>query len=97
MNLEDAQEIKKRKTASRSPNNAFTAASMTTVDPDTFANDRPDTSGKAAEEELERTLERKLFKEMKVIGQFNLGFIVGKLGKDLFIVDQHASGMFLNC
>lgn len=97
MNLEDAQEIKKRKTASRSPNNAFTAASMTTVDPDTFANDRPDTSGKAAEEELERTFERKLFKEMKVIGQFNLGFIVGKLGKDLFIVDQHASGMFLNC
>eukprot|EP00890_Picochlorum_soloecismus_P003715 jgi/Picsp_1/4344/NSC_01850-R1_dna mismatch repair protein len=91
MNLENAREIKKRKSASRPLNNAFTAASMTTVDPDAFANDRSETSEKAAEEELERTFERKLFKEMKVIGQFNLGFIIGKLGKDLFIVDQHAS------
>lgn len=28
---------------------------------------------------------------MKVIGQFNLGFIIGKLDQDLFIVDQHAA------
>ncbi|KAK1354179.1 DNA mismatch repair protein PMS2 [Heracleum sosnowskyi] len=27
----------------------------------------------------------------RVIGQFNLGFILGKLEKDLFIVDQHAA------
>ncbi|KDO87272.1 hypothetical protein CISIN_1g0414662mg, partial [Citrus sinensis] len=26
-----------------------------------------------------------------VIGQFNLGFIIGKLDQDLFIVDQHAA------
>lgn len=25
---------------------------------------------------------------MQVIGQFNLGFIIGKLDQDLFIVDQ---------
>ena len=28
---------------------------------------------------------------MTVIGQFNLGFIVARLGRDLFLVDQHAS------
>jgi DNA mismatch repair protein PMS2 len=25
------------------------------------------------------------------VGQFNLGFIVARLGRELFIVDQHAS------
>jgi len=28
---------------------------------------------------------------MRIIGQFNLGFIVTQLGSDLFILDQHAS------
>lgn len=28
---------------------------------------------------------------MEVLGQFNLGFIIVRLGNDLFIVDQHAS------
>lgn len=32
-----------------------------------------------------------MFKEMEVIGQFNLGFIVTKLKSDLFIIDQHAT------
>ena len=27
---------------------------------------------------------------MKVLGQFNLGFIIARLGDDLFILDQHA-------
>jgi DNA mismatch repair protein PMS2 len=27
---------------------------------------------------------------MQVIGQFNLGFIIARLGSDLFILDQHA-------
>ena len=27
---------------------------------------------------------------MEVLGQFNLGFIVARLGNDLFILDQHA-------
>ncbi|CAA9995215.1 unnamed protein product [Nesidiocoris tenuis] len=31
------------------------------------------------------------FLQMEIIGQFNLGFIVAKLDKDLFIIDQHAS------
>ena len=28
---------------------------------------------------------------MRVVGQFNRGFIIARLGSDLFIVDQHAS------
>ena len=28
----------------------------------------------------------------QALGQFNLGFIIARLGRDLFIVDQHASG-----
>lgn len=30
-------------------------------------------------------------RRMEVVGQFNLGFIIARLGRDLFIVDQHAS------
>lgn len=32
-----------------------------------------------------------MFKEMEIIGQFNLGFIITKLKSDLFIIDQHAT------
>lgn len=28
---------------------------------------------------------------MKIIGQFNLGFIITRLESDLFIIDQHAT------
>jgi DNA mismatch repair ATPase MutL len=28
---------------------------------------------------------------MQVIGQFNLGFMLARLGKDIFIIDQHAA------
>lgn len=28
---------------------------------------------------------------MRIVGQFNLGFIIAKLNSDLFIVDQHAA------
>lgn len=30
-------------------------------------------------------------RKMEIVGQFNLGFIICRLEKDLFIVDQHAS------
>ena len=33
---------------------------------------------------------------MHVIGQFNLGFLVCRLGRDIFIVDQHASDEIFN-
>jgi len=37
------------------------------------------------------TLIKSDFRNMKILGQFNLGFLVCKLGKHLFIVDQHAA------
>ncbi|KAK3092069.1 hypothetical protein FSP39_024887 [Pinctada imbricata] len=45
----------------------------------------------AAEEELQKEIKKEMFSKMKILGQFNLGFIIVKLGEDLFIVDQHAS------
>ncbi|KAJ8547431.1 hypothetical protein K7X08_011017 [Anisodus acutangulus] len=45
----------------------------------------------AATNELERLFKKEDFSRMKVIGQFNLGFIIGRLDQDLFIVDQHAA------
>lgn len=29
--------------------------------------------------------------QMKIIGQFNHGFIIARLNEDVFIIDQHAS------
>jgi len=45
----------------------------------------------AAEAELERIFCKSSFRDLKILGQFNLGFILARLGTDLFIVDQHAS------
>ncbi|XP_014248387.1 mismatch repair endonuclease PMS2 [Cimex lectularius] len=44
-----------------------------------------------AENELKREISKEMFSMMYIIGQFNLGFIITKLGSDLFIIDQHAS------
>ncbi|TVU29461.1 hypothetical protein EJB05_21027, partial [Eragrostis curvula] len=49
------------------------------------------TSLAAATNELDRLFSKDDFGEMEVVGQFNLGFIIGKLNNDLFIVDQHAA------
>lgn len=46
---------------------------------------------KKAESELETEIKKDMFSTMKVIGQFNLGFIIAQLERDLFIVDQHAT------
>lgn len=45
----------------------------------------------AAEAELEKNVTKDMFRKMKVIGQFNLGFIIAMLKNDLFIIDQHAT------
>jgi DNA mismatch repair protein PMS2 len=42
----------------------------------------------AATRELERSFNKADFKRMKVLGQFNLGFILARLDQDLFIIDQ---------
>ena len=44
-----------------------------------------------AEEELRREISKDKFASMTILGQFNLGFIITKLGDDLFIIDQHAT------
>ena len=46
---------------------------------------------KAAEAKLERIFEKSSFSNLDILGQFNLGFILARLGNDLFIIDQHAS------
>ena len=40
---------------------------------------------------MQRVFHKDNFRKLKIIGQFNLGFIIAKLGDDLFIIDQHAS------
>ncbi|ESO84069.1 hypothetical protein LOTGIDRAFT_108533, partial [Lottia gigantea] len=49
------------------------------------------TDNNSAEEELQREIKKEMFSQMKILGQFNLGFIITKLQDDLFIVDQHAT------
>jgi len=46
---------------------------------------------KTAEKELNRQISKTDFRKMKIFGQFNLGFIIAGLDRDLFIVDQHAT------
>ncbi|XP_019640995.1 PREDICTED: mismatch repair endonuclease PMS2-like isoform X4 [Branchiostoma belcheri] len=49
------------------------------------------TDNQAAEEELRREISKDKFRQMEILGQFNLGFIITRLGEDLFIIDQHAT------
>lgn len=44
-----------------------------------------------AELEMSRLFQQEWFKELQVLGQFNKGFIICCLGRELFIIDQHAS------
>ncbi|KAM9715644.1 mismatch repair endonuclease PMS2 isoform 1-T1 [Menidia menidia] len=45
----------------------------------------------SAEDELKKEISKEMFKEMEIIGQFNLGFIITKLNSDIFMIDQHAT------
>jgi len=44
-----------------------------------------------AEQELKFNLNKKSFEDMQILGQFNKGFIITRLNKHLFIIDQHAT------
>ncbi|KAJ3330384.1 Mismatch repair endonuclease pms2 [Blyttiomyces sp. JEL0837] len=44
-----------------------------------------------AVEELNKLISKEDFTRMKILGQFNKGFIIARLDDDLFIIDQHAS------
>lgn len=76
------------KTLSRSPQDLTAGISKSDIEQDT----------EEAERLLNLTIKKEDFTKMKVVGQFNKGFILvtkektsGKPGKDMFIVDQHAS------
>lgn len=45
----------------------------------------------AAAQELEGVFRKSDFLRMRVHGQFNKGFIIASVGRELFIVDQHAA------
>ncbi|KAI9244490.1 hypothetical protein BDA99DRAFT_296596 [Phascolomyces articulosus] len=64
------------------------ATSVTTFDDANLTNTD---DNEAATAVLSRVITKVDFAKMKVIGQFNLGFIITMLDDDLFIVDQHAS------
>lgn len=51
---------------------------------------------KKCEDELSKEISKDSFKQMSVVGQFNLGFIITKLDDDLFIIDQHATDEIYN-
>ncbi|KAJ4968021.1 hypothetical protein NE237_014722 [Protea cynaroides] len=67
----------------------YAAATLELSQPDN--DERKASALSAATTELERFFNKKDFSRMKVIGQFNLGFIIGRIDEDLFIVDQHAA------
>ncbi|KAF9622071.1 hypothetical protein IFM89_029355 [Coptis chinensis] len=74
---------------SKKINRCFTAATLELSQPDN--EERKAKALAAATTELERLFNKQDFGRMKVIGQFNLGFIIGRLDQDLFIIDQHAA------
>lgn len=41
--------------------------------------------------DLATIFNKRSFKDMRVLGQFNHGFIIATLGDDMFVIDQHAS------
>lgn len=52
---------------------------------------RIDINDETASAMLSKLIKKEDFKRMKILGQFNKGFIIVRLDNDLFIVDQHAS------
>lgn len=52
---------------------------------------RSEITSKKAETELQKQISKDMFAKMTILGQFNKGFILTRLGADIFIIDQHAS------
>jgi len=89
--LKDSLSGRKRRRGSRSgsvPKWDFSTATLQGKGVEGMARDEAE---KVATDELSRIFDKRDFKRMRVIGQFNLGFMVCRLGHDIFIVDQHAS------
>lgn len=65
---------------------------------ESFTSKKPknETENDTQDDELEDSqapvkITKDMFPQMKIIGQFNLGFILATINRDLFIVDQHAA------
>ncbi|CAA7038359.1 unnamed protein product [Microthlaspi erraticum] len=86
--LQSSGHVSKRMNAPRSKT-TFAAATLELSQPDD--EERKARALAAATSELERLFRKEDFRRMQVLGQFNLGFIIAKLDRDLFIVDQHAA------
>lgn len=82
--LEEIEELTKseEKVAAKAKLNLSRLKFKSKIDPN---------SNKKAEEELQTEIKKEDFIRMKILGQFNLGFIIVRLDDDLFIVDQHAT------
>ena len=46
--------------------------------------------------ELPKKMKKQTIKQIEIIGQFNKGFIIGKINFDLYIIDQHAADEIYN-
>lgn len=88
--LERARVICSRKSRDKSKKIPFEIASMT-KQPDSLQGPESEEIELKARDELQRVFHKENFEKLHIIGQFNLGFIIAKLGDDLFIIDQHAS------
>ncbi|KAJ0980658.1 hypothetical protein J5N97_008913 [Dioscorea zingiberensis] len=73
----------------RKPGRCYAAATLGNSQPE--SDEGKAHSLTAATVELEKLFRKEDFGRMQVVGQFNLGFIIGKLDQELFIVDQHAA------
>ncbi|KAI7865719.1 hypothetical protein BDF14DRAFT_1883304 [Spinellus fusiger] len=69
--------------------NTETSFSSLTTQATTATEDAPEAL--EALDTLNRLINKSDFAEMKILGQFNLGFIIVSLKNDLFIIDQHAA------
>ncbi len=60
------------------------------VSKENIENDVIPTTSSLEDASLCRVLNKSDFLKMRVLGQFNLGFIIAQLGGDLYILDQHS-------
>lgn len=94
-------QLKRRAQATETTRKRFKASSLQNQAPSAASasasvGPQGESGDKEAEEELKRVFDKKDFRRMHVLGQFNLGFIIARLGRDIFIIDQHASDEIFN-
>lgn len=85
--VESLQAAEGDKTGKGSSFNSFKKASVTDPEADATLGYQQE----AADKEMSRLFQQEWFNDLEILGQFNRGFIIARLGEDLFIIDQHAS------